>query len=314
MSGPLPIGIEFRHLRYFLALMEELHFGRAADRVHISQPPLSQAIQKLEAELGVQLFERTSRSVLPTEAAKVFAGEAVRVLRGLDVAVNEARRVAGVGPALRLGSMPEFPLESLRDLLDALEERAAPQGVEAIHLPPREEERRVRSGELDLAVLHGLEHPGLDSEPLFPGERLAVFLHPQHPLAVRDILGPEDLKSETLVQLPRVADPLLYDHMGAKMMAAGYRFTETREAGGTDLHDVMAAVASGLGIAVEVESLAEATNSSELVTRCRLDPPASWPDVVLAWRERPSRRLQPLVPAIREIAGELRRSVRSGRL
>ena len=87
--------IELRHLRYYLAVVEELHFGRAAARLGISQPPLSQTIRRLEDELGVQLLQRTSRSVVPTPAGLALAGEARRVLGALECAVAEARRAAG---------------------------------------------------------------------------------------------------------------------------------------------------------------------------------------------------------------------------
>jgi DNA-binding transcriptional LysR family regulator len=89
-----PPTIELRHLRYFLAVHEELHFRRAAERLRMSQPPLSHAIRQLEAALGVRLFERTSRSVRPTAAGLVFAKEAREVLASVESAVASARRAA----------------------------------------------------------------------------------------------------------------------------------------------------------------------------------------------------------------------------
>src|SRR5881392_3963409 len=93
-------GIELRLLRYSLA--EEGHFGRAAKRLHISQPPLSQAIRKLEGRLGVELFHRRSGGIELTEAGATFAPEARKVLAGVDVAVAEARRAGGADPGLRI--------------------------------------------------------------------------------------------------------------------------------------------------------------------------------------------------------------------
>src|SRR3954469_18279523 len=117
------MAIELRHLRYFLAVIEELHFGRAAERLSMRHPPLSQAIRVLEDELGVQLLERTSRSVTATQAGLIFAEEARSVLAGLDRAIAETRRTGGADSPLRIGCIPHLPLEQMQRFLDALQRR-----------------------------------------------------------------------------------------------------------------------------------------------------------------------------------------------
>src|SRR3954469_8836388 len=103
--------MELRHLRYFIAVAEELHFRRAAERLHVAQPAVSEQIRKLEQELGVQLLNRTHRSVSMTEAGSAMLDEARRVLRQADVAQEAARQAAHrTGYRLRVGSMPDaFP-------------------------------------------------------------------------------------------------------------------------------------------------------------------------------------------------------------
>ena len=86
--------IELRHLRYFVAVAEELHFGRAADRLHMAQPPLSQQIRQLEAELGFQLFHRTKRSVQLTEAGQVFLADCRKIFRQLDQAIRTGQQAS----------------------------------------------------------------------------------------------------------------------------------------------------------------------------------------------------------------------------
>ncbi len=114
------INIELRHLRYFLAVSDELHFRRAAERLHIAQPPLSHAIRRLEAELGVRLFERTSRAVTPTDAGRVFADEARNVLQSVERAIAEARRTGAPDSRWRIGCVPYLSVEMVLSFLAEL--------------------------------------------------------------------------------------------------------------------------------------------------------------------------------------------------
>jgi DNA-binding transcriptional LysR family regulator len=301
----LPPRVEIRHLRYFLAVSEELHFGRAAERLHIAQPPLSQAIRKLEEELGVLLLERTSRVVSVTPAGAVFADLARKVLAEFEVAVAEARRAGGAS-AFRIASLPHLPIELLLSFLDALNERNLAYRPHVTHLPSLEQVRRLRAGELELGVFHDPgETEGLEQEPLFPGEPLAAFLPEGHPLAERSILGPEDFRDEVLI-VSREVNPALHERWLGLIEQAGYRFRSMHDAGGMDGRDVILAVAEGLGTGLEPFSLAEVAGAGGLVVRRRIDPPIRMPDTVVAWRADPPPQLRTVLDDVRIVARRLR--------
>jgi DNA-binding transcriptional LysR family regulator len=307
MTSRPSVAIELRHLRYFLAVMEELHFGRAADRLHIAQPPLSQAIRKLENELGVQLLHRTSRVVTPTDAGRAFAEQAADVLASFDLAVAETRRAAGLGGILRIGSIPHLSLERLQAFLRGLSEREPSVHAHVTHIGSSEQTRRLRQDELDIGIFH---HAGplseLETEPLFPGETLGAFLPTTHPLAAKPALGAEDLRDEVLVTYPREGNPALYDRMLSILGDAGFRFAGFPEASSMSPGDLMLAVADGLGVAVGPVSPISLSEGGMLVSCCQLDPPVSMPDIVLAWPRHPPRDLRAVLGSVREIARELR--------
>jgi DNA-binding transcriptional LysR family regulator len=301
------LAIEFRHLRYFLAVSEELHFGRAARKLHISQPPLSQAIRKLEAELGVQLFERTSRVVKLTEAGRVFAEESRKVLADVELAVGAARRATGAASMLRIGCVPHLPIERLFAFLEALYERSPNDHPQVTHITSGEQVARLRSGELDVGIFNDDgEEEGLEEEPLFPGERLVAFLAPGHPLTERSVLRPDDLAQEVLVVFPQAASVAPHERWLALLERAGYRFARVREAGGTDPRDLLLAVAGRLGVMLAPVSLADVSDAGALVVPRELDPPIALASTVVAWRADPPARLQETLAVVREIACELR--------
>jgi DNA-binding transcriptional LysR family regulator len=299
--------IEFRHLRYFLAVSEELHFGRAARRLHISQPPLSQAIRKLEAELGVQLLERTSRVVRLTEAGRVFADEARRVLADVELAVGEARRAGGADYSLRIACVPHLPIERLLAFLEALRARSPGLRPQVTHVTSGEQVTRLRSGELDVGIFNDAgEEEGLEEEPLFPGERLVAFLPTGHSLTERPVLGPAELEQEVLVVFPQSASLAAHDRWLALLERSGYRFAGIREAGGTHPRDLLLAVAERRGVILAPASLADVTGAGGLVARRELDPPVTLANTVVAWRADPPDRLTEVLAVVRQIARELR--------
>jgi DNA-binding transcriptional LysR family regulator len=304
--APPPAAIELRHLRYFLAVIEELHFGRAAERVHIAQPPLSQAIRKVERELGVQLFNRTSRVVTPTAAGRAFAEQAADVLASFDAAVAETRRAGGLGTALRIGATPHVSLERVQAFVRGLSARAPSLRAHVTHLYSGEQTRRLRQGELDIGILHPPGPvSGLETEPLLPGAPLGVALPRTHPLAAKPAVGPADLRGEVLVTYPREGNPPLHDWLLTMVRDAGFSFADVHEANGRNARDLMLAVAEGLGVAVGPAPLVSLGDAETLVAWCPLAPALFMPDTVLAWRRHPPLHVEVALGSVREAAREL---------
>jgi DNA-binding transcriptional LysR family regulator len=308
-DGAAPIGIQLRHMRYFLAVLDELHFGRAAKRLHISQPPLSQAIRGLEEELGVQLFQRDSHGVTPTSAGLVFGEQARGVLASVDAAVAETRRVGGLKTTLRVGCTPHFPVARMQLFLAALQERIGPTHSEMTHLLSVHQVRRLSSGELDLGIIFIADvEAGIEIEPLFPGGRYQVFFRSDHPLAELDVIGPADLRDEVLCMLPRAIQPKLHDLVLSQLEQAGYSFKDIRQVGGTDPRDLILSVAAEGGVTVGPEWFRPEAHSDAIIVPRPLEPPVLTADIGVAWRADPRASLKTATEAAREVAQTLYRS------
>jgi DNA-binding transcriptional LysR family regulator len=305
MTAAFP-GIDLRHLRYFLAVYEELHFGRAAERLHIAQPPLSQAIRKLERELGVELFTRTSRKVRPTAAGHVLAEESRKVLASFAFAITETQQAAKTSSPLRVGCVAYVPTRRLQTFLSALKERDVTLQTQVMHLLSLEQVDRLRSGELDLGIFSNLDtYEGLEWAPLYGGESVTAFLAKDHPLAAKKVLTPADLADETLVTYARESNPGSSDRYLELLDQAGYRFDTVHETN-PDPRDLLLAVAEGLGVVLGVPSLKETIEIDHDVVQRPISPEVSFPDTIIVWRAKPPRRLDPQLDAVREIARELR--------
>jgi LysR family transcriptional regulator, benzoate and cis,cis-muconate-responsive activator of ben and cat genes len=196
--------METRELRYFVAVAEELHFGRAAQRLGIAQPPLSRAISQLERRLGVELFTRTSRAVTLTQAGSVLLREGRVALDALDAAERRTRRAVTDGPGLVLVTKAGASGELLAKLLDAYAMEPGAVPVDVLLCGPGEQERLLRDGRADVGLLHRPfdSTTGFDVEELHT-EGQVVLLPAGHPLATASHLSMADL---TELPLPRWPD------------------------------------------------------------------------------------------------------------
>src|ERR1700761_1560947 len=198
--------LETRELRYFITLAEELHFGRAAERLGMAQPPLSRSIRQLERRLGVTLFERTSRAVRLPPPGSAWLAEARAALGALAAAARRAQRAGQDEPRLVLAMKA-----SAGDLVPRIlaEYEAPPHaGPVAIVFSVGARADMVRDGRADVALLHRPQNDltGLDTEDLLTW-RQVVVLPEHHPLAARTAVPLADLAGETLARWPEAAHP-----------------------------------------------------------------------------------------------------------
>lgn len=203
--------METRELRYFVAVAEELHFGRAAQRLKIAQPPLSRAIQQLERRLGAALLDRTSRTVTLTEAGSVLLVEGRAALDAVDAAERRARRAAlsATGhPGLVLVTKASASRELLAKLLDTYAAKPGAVPIDVILCGPSEQQRLLRQGRADVALLHRPfdSTAGFDTEELGT-EGQVVVLPSGHPLTARAHVRMADISDLPGLPLPRWPDP-----------------------------------------------------------------------------------------------------------
>jgi DNA-binding transcriptional LysR family regulator len=190
--------LEVRQLRYFVAVAEELHFGRAAARLGMAQPPLSRAIRELERQLGVALFERSTRQVKLTAAGDVLLRDARTALEAVTAATHRARRAGSTSPRLRVALKADVDGGLLPQILDAYAADSAALPPELVLGGFGRQAQTLRDGLADVALVpHPFDGRGLDSEPLLT-EPVLVALAATDPLAARTRLCLADLEGRTL--------------------------------------------------------------------------------------------------------------------
>ncbi len=272
---------ELRQLRHFVAVAEQLHFGRAAAALHMSQPPLSRSIQDLERRLGATLLARSRRKVELTPEGARFLEEAKRVLGQLERAVLEVGRMAaGAGGRLRLGFVSLADYGVLPELLKAYKASRPGVSLALREMLSPEQGAALAAGELDFGLL--LPPVAGDLEHLVvQRERFVAALPSRHQLARgRGRISVRELAGEAFVMAPRAIAPGLHDIVAMLAARAGFSPRVAQEA--IQMQTVVSLVSSGLGVAVVPASVANLGRRG--VAYREIADPHPRLDLWLAWR------------------------------
>lgn len=247
--------MELRHLRYFIAVAEELHFSKAAERLHIAQPPLSQQIQQLEAQLGVELFHRkTKRQVQLSEAGQVFLQEAYQLLAQLQKAIELTQKIGrGEKGQLRIGFTGLVTYNLLPVILRQFREQFPEVELMLQELTTTEQERALQDSRIHV----GFAHPPLEDNTLnqkcIQQEALIVALAETHPLAEREKISVRSLINENFIVFPRHLGSGLYDQIVSLCQQGNFSPKVTQEA--IQMQTIIGLVSAEMGIAIVPSSL-----------------------------------------------------------
>ncbi|EMC2776146.1 LysR family transcriptional regulator [Pseudomonas aeruginosa] len=268
--------MELRHLRYFIAVAEELHFGRSAERLGISQPPLSQQIQALEEEIGARLFERTNRRVELTDAGRLFLDESRQVLAQVDKAVLLARRAhLGELGELKIGFTSSAPFTStIPSSIHAFRKAYPDVHLDLQEMSSRQVLKALLEESLQVGVIRPLALPDAVHWVELFREPLVAVLRADHPLAAgsEDGLAIAALAEEPFVFFPRSYGTGLYDQVIALTRQAGFSPRIAQEA--SEAMTIIGLVSAGLGVSILPASFRR-TRVDGVVYRTLSDPEAT---------------------------------------
>ncbi|WP_289367182.1 LysR family transcriptional regulator [Pantoea stewartii] len=275
------MNIELRHLRYFIAVAEELHFGRAAQRLHISQPPLSQQIMHLEAETGAQLFNRTNRSVQLTPAGQQFLQDARAILLQVEQATQRAARLhRGEEGELRIGftSSAAF-IGVVSDALYLFRQRWPDVHVQMQEINTRQQLTPLHEGKLDLGVMRNTPLPADLHHQLLLQEPLCAVVHKAHPLASAGKISLQALASEPFVFFDPQVGTALYSEILDLLQRYQIKPYITQEVG--EAMTILGLVATGLGVSILPASFSHARLMN--VVWLPLEEPDALSEMWLVW-------------------------------
>ncbi|MCC3420019.1 MAG: LysR family transcriptional regulator [Microcoleus sp. PH2017_29_MFU_D_A] len=291
--------MELRHLRYFIAVAEELNFTRAAERLHMAQPPLSQQIQHLEAELGFQLFRRTKRTVVLTEAGQVFFEESQKILLQVDRAIQLGKQTSrGELGQLTVGFVSSAAHNVVPAILQAFRTRCPAVKLELHELTTNEQLQRLRFGRIDIGFVRPpIEEDGINSEIVFR-EPLIVALPETHYLADRAVVELRELSAEPFILFPRSLAPGLYDPIVSLCLQAGFSPIAGQEA--IQMQTIISLVAAEMGVAIVPASMQNFQRTG--VVYKHLQEPSPIVSIALIWRDNPTPAVQRFLQTARDLS------------
>lgn len=289
-----------RHLRYFAAVAEELHFGRAAERLGIAQPPLSQQIKSLEESVGYTLFERRPQVRL-TPAGEALLEVARRTLSQMEEGLDSTRRVGrGEAGKITVGFAASILTTALPEILRTYRERFPGVELRLRELSSAAQAAALSDGGIDVGFVREAveDGAGLICEPILREEFVAV-LPPAHRLAKGPELPLGELAGEPFVHFPRAVAPALYDQVGDACRRAGFQPRVVQEA--QEWLTILGLVEAGLGVSLVPDSFRRLRWGG--VQYRPLAPPREFTDVFVCRRAAgPAPAVAPLVEIARGFA------------
>lgn len=305
--------MELRHLRYFVAVATELHFGRAAKLLHISQPPLSMQIRALEDELGVALLNRTRRQVSVTRAGKAFLHDARQILERAEQAISTARRAArGEIGELVVGFISVADYNLLPLVLREFRRRYPRVTLSLRELTTGAQIAELFEGRIDVGfLLPPVNEPTIESVPILR-EPLIAAIPERHPLAkTRGAIPLASLSGAPFIMTPRQMAPGLHDDIVSFCRSAGFSPQVIQEA--IQMQTVISLVSAEMGVALIPESLQNLQRTGVVYKRLKEQSPLT--EIRLAWRasdDLPALKL--FIQLAREIAEECASKPKSAKL
>jgi len=242
--------MELRHLRYFVVVAEELHFTRAAERLNMAQPPLSQQIHQLENELGVELFYRTKRQVKLTAAGKILLKNVYKILNDIEKACDSAQRAhRGEMGKIIVGFTGSATFDILPNLIQTYRRKFPLVNLAVLQLSTTDQIHSLLNGEINIGILCApIENSELKFE-VIRQEPFIIAMPKDHPLASKSTpIEVQELSKELFIMTSREAGQIYYDIIINICHNAGFSPNVTQEV--NELHTSISLVAAGMGVAL----------------------------------------------------------------